>query len=369
MQSAVHRLASPIADPAQQHPVISKAPAQPPGTLGRLPAPLRPIIPPAGSAHSDPFPMVPVPQRLQGPKPYSPQETQSDLRGYGLRSIPYLAEPLLGPRAIASAQSEVQKLEELELNRNSECGEVVEAAEHQNFHVQAKEVILRSTTSKLEALVHGGAGEELLQDELVQKLLNRGKEQGQDQAPTDSGSRPSELARGSSEAAPTATPAADAPMQHQDPASRSSEPAGGGSEPACGGPGRCTVCGELNRKIPFPYCRFCPERPCYHHGKCCPNRRQQEPRKQQVPVATPAADASMHQQEPASGGPEPADGGSGGEKEAAPTATPAADASMEKPPEPRQVPPSVLGGLAPAREALTSIAEEEHVGEHGQGCS
>ena len=95
MQSAVHRLASPIADPAQQLPVISKAPAQPPGTLGRLPAPLRPIIPPAGSAHSDPFPMVP--QRLQGPKPYSPQETQSDLGGYGLRSIPYLAEPLLGP--------------------------------------------------------------------------------------------------------------------------------------------------------------------------------------------------------------------------------------------------------------------------------
>ena len=77
----------------------------------------------------------------------------------------------------------------------------------------------------------------------------------------------------------------------------------------------------------------------------------------------------MHQQEPASGGPEPADGGSGGEKEAAPTATPVADASMETPPEPQQVPPSVLGGLAPAREALTSIAEEEQVGEHGQGCS
>ena len=66
---------------------------------------------------------------------------------------------------------------------------------------------------------------------------------------------------------------------------------------------------------------------------------------------------------------EPADGGSGGEKEAAPTATPVADASMETPPEPQQVPPSVLGGLAPAREALTSISEEEHVGEHGQGCS
>ena len=152
-----------------------------------------------------------------------------------------------------AAQEELQKLEELERNRNSECGEVVEAAEHQNFHVQEKEVILRSATIKLEALVHGGAGEELRQDPIVQKLLNRGKEQGQDQAPTDSASRPSELARGSSEAAPTATPAADA--------------------------------------------------------------------------------------------------------------------SMEKPPEPRQVPPSALGGLAPAREALTSIAEEEHVGEHGQGCS
>ena len=185
MQSAVHRLASPIADPAQQHPVISKAPAQPPGTLGRLPVPLPPIIPPAGSsgpatsrtAHSDPFPMVP--QRLQGPRPYSTEETQSDLRGYGLRTIPYLAEPLLGPRAIASAQSEVQKLEEEEVGDDlnelrppTECGEVVEAAEHQNFYVQAKEVILRSTKSQLQALYQGGAGQEFLNDEVVRMLLN-----------------------------------------------------------------------------------------------------------------------------------------------------------------------------------------------------
>ena len=352
MESAVHRLASPIADPAKQLPVISKARAPPPGRLGRLPR--RPMIPPAGSAHSahsDPFPMAAVPKRLQGPKPYNPKETQSDLGEYGESSIPYLAEPLWGPHQHASAQSEVQRIEELDGYRHSECGQVVEAAEHENFHVETKEVILRSAITALEALVDGGAGEHVRQDPLVQNLLSHGK------------------ARGSSEAAPTATPVADAPRQHQDPASRSSEPAGGGSEPACGGPGRCTVCGELNRKIPFPDCRFCPERPCYHHGKCCPNRRQQEPRKQQVPVATPAADASMHQQEPASGGPEPADGGSGGEKEAAPTATPAADASMEKPPEPRQVPPSTLVGLSPAREALTSISEEEHVGEHGQGCS
>ena len=339
MESAVHRLYSPIADPAEQLPVISKARAPPPGRLGRLPR--RPMIPPAGSAHSahsDPFPMAAVPKRLQGPKPYNPKETQSDLGEYGESSIPYLAEPLWGPHQHASAQSEVQRIEELDGYRHSECGQVVEAAEHENFHVQEKEVILRSAITRLEALVHGGAGEELRQDPIVQKLLNRGKEQGQDQAPTDSGSRPSELARGSSEAAPTATPVADAPRQHQDPASRSSEPAGGGSG------------GE-------------PQDPA---------SRSSEPAGAKIlPAAAQSlpADASMHQQEPASGGPEPADGGSGGEKEAAPTATPAADASMEKPPEPRQVPPSALGGLSPAREALTSIAEEEHVGEHGQGCS
>ena len=338
MESAVHRLESPIADPAKQLPVISKARAPPPGRLGRLPR--RPMIPPAGSAHSahsDPFPMAPVPKRLQGPKPYNPKETQSDLGEYGKSLIPYLAEPLFGPHKHAPAQSEVQRLEELERYQHSEGGQVVEAAEHENFHVETKEVILRSAITRLEALVHGGAGEELRQDELVQMLLNRYKEQGQDQAPTDSGSRPSELARGSSEAAPTATPAADAPMQHQDPASRSSEPAGGGSG------------GE-------------PQDPA---------SRSSEPAGAKIlPAAAQSlpADASMHQQEPASGGPEPADGGSGGENEAAPTATPAADASMENPPQPRQVPTSAFGG-SPAREALTSIAEEEQVGEHGQGCS
>ena len=221
---------------------------------------------------------------------------------------------------------------------------MVEAAEHENFHVETKEVILRSAITRLQALVHGGAGEELLQDELVQKLLNRGKEQGQDQAPTDSGSRPSELARGSSEAAPTATPAADAPMQHQDPASRSSEPAGGGSG------------GE-------------PQDPASRSSE--PAGGSEPAGAKILPAAAQSlpADASMHQQEPASGGPEPADGGSGGEKEAAPTATPAADASMEEPPEPGQVPPSTLVSLSPDSEALPSISEEEHVGEPGQGCS
>ena len=212
MESAVHRLYSPIADPAKQLPVISKARAPPPGRLGRLPR--RPMIPPAGSAHSahsDPFPMAAVPKRLQGPKPYNPKETQSDLGEYGESSIPYLAEPLWGPHQHASAQSEVQRIEELDGYRHSECGQVVEAAEHENFHVETKEVILRSAITRLEALVHGGAGEDLRQDPLVQNLLNHGK------------------ARGSSEAAPTATPVADAPRQHQDPASRSSEPAGGGS--------------------------------------------------------------------------------------------------------------------------------------------
>ena len=323
----MHRLASPIADPAKQLPVISKARAPPPGRLGRLPR--RPMIPPAGSAHSahsDPFPMAPVPKRLQGPKPYNPKETQSDLGEYGESSIPYLAEPLWGPRQHASAQSEVQRIEELEGYRHSECGQVVEAAEHENFHVETKEVILRSAITRLEALVHGGAGEELRQDPLVQNLLNHGK------------------ARGSSEAAPTATPAADAPMQHQDPASRSSEPAGGGSG------------GE-------------PQDPASRSSE--PAGGSEPAGAKILPAAAQSlpADASMHQQEPASGGPEPADGGSGGEKEAAPTATPAADASMEEPPEPGQVPPSTLVSLSPDREALTSISEEEHVGEHGQGCS
>ena len=230
-----------------------------------------------------------------------------------------------------------------------------------------------------------GAKEELVpQEELVPMEVN---EQGQDQeSREDAGPEPGRCTvcgeLGVNIPFPYCLFCTDTPCYHhgrhcpvrrrpgaQRAAPQAREPARGGSEPARGGPGRCTVCGELNRKIPFPDCRFCPERPCYHHGKCCPNRRQQEPRKQQVPVATPAADASMHQQEPASGGPEPADGGSGGEKEAAPTATPVADASMETPPEPQQVPPSVFGGLAPAREALTSIAEEEQVGEHGQGCS
>ena len=209
---------------------------------------------------------------------------------------------------------------------------------------------MRSTKSQLQALYQGGAGQEFLEDEVVRKLLNRDKEQGQDQAPTDSGSRPSELARGSSEAAPTATPAADAPMQHQDPASRSSEPAGGGSG------------GEKARS-----CQ--PQDPASRSSE--PAGGSEPAGAKILPAAAQSlpADASMHQQEPASGGPEPADGGSGGEKEAAPTATPAADASMEEPPEPGQVPPSTLVSLSPDSEALPSISEEEHVGEPGQGCS
>ena len=264
--------------------------------------------------------MAVVPKRLQGPKPYNPKETQSDLGEYGESSIPYLAEPLWGPHQHASAQSEVQRIEELDGYRHSECGQVVEAAEHENFHVESKEVILRSAITRLEALVDGGAGEHLRQDPLVQDLLSHGR------------------ARGSSEAAPTATPVADAPRQHQDPASRSSEPAGGGSG------------GE-------------PQDPA---------SRSSEPAGAKIlPAAAQSlpADASMHQQEPASGGPEPADGGSGGEKEAAPTATPAADASMEEPPEPGRVPTSTLVSLSPERDPLPSISEEEHVGEPGQGCS
>ena len=32
----------------------------------------------------------------------------------------------------------------------------------------------------------------------------------------------------------------------------------------------CRVCGRPSPGIPFRWCRFCPERPSWHHGRCCP---------------------------------------------------------------------------------------------------
>ena len=34
---------------------------------------------------------------------------------------------------------------------------------------------------------------------------------------------------------------------------------------------RCSVCGETAR-TPYPSCYYCNDRPCHHHGQCCPNR-------------------------------------------------------------------------------------------------
>ena len=36
---------------------------------------------------------------------------------------------------------------------------------------------------------------------------------------------------------------------------------------------RCRVCGVPSPQIPYPGCWFCPERPSWHHGRCCPGRR------------------------------------------------------------------------------------------------
>ena len=32
----------------------------------------------------------------------------------------------------------------------------------------------------------------------------------------------------------------------------------------------CRVCGRPSPDIPFRWCNFCPERPSWHHGRCCP---------------------------------------------------------------------------------------------------
>ena len=93
--------------------------------------------------------------------------------------IPYLGEPVFGPRAIAAAHSEVKRCEEdeggdnlTELRPPTEVGVVVEAVEDQGFFEQAKDAILRSTASRLQALYAGGAGPQYLDDQAVWMLLN-----------------------------------------------------------------------------------------------------------------------------------------------------------------------------------------------------
>ena len=345
MQSAVHRIECPIADPAEQLPVPPKAPAQPPGTLGPLP----PIIHPTGSSHSDPLPMVS--QGLQVADPYNTQETQSDVQGYGLTVLPFLNKSTLGPRARAEAQEELQKLEELERNRkSSECGEVVEAAEHQDVNVQTKDVILRTTARNLKALVRGGAGEAVLADTLVQQLLDRsGQKQGQGEAPTDSASRPPEPACGSSEAAPTAavdpgsrSPGGPSPGSRSP--SRPSERARRSRSPGSSGP-RTSLADALG----MPMLSQLTVSNCSEStGRVIVMETLQTVMQFAQEESTPAADASTQHHEPASGGSEPAGGGS---------ELPAA------------APGSALGSLSPEHEALPTIREEDHVGEPGQGCS
>jgi hypothetical protein len=33
----------------------------------------------------------------------------------------------------------------------------------------------------------------------------------------------------------------------------------------------CSVC-LMYADVPFPRCKFCGEDPCFHHGRCCPER-------------------------------------------------------------------------------------------------
>ena len=101
MQSTVNRLESPI--------------AQPPGTLDNTMFPMLPFLPtgPATSRtnHSDPLPMVPQQSHTAGP--YNDLEMiQSDLGGYGQTTVPYMPEPVLGPRAVAHAHAELQRRED-----------------------------------------------------------------------------------------------------------------------------------------------------------------------------------------------------------------------------------------------------------------
>ena len=323
---AVHRVACPLlSDPGEQLPVVPKAPASPPRTLGPLP----PIIHPTGSSHSDPLPWGMVSPGVQLATPYNTQdqETQSDLQGYGVDRIPYLDQKTRGPRMRASAHKELQRLEleELEMNRDGgEGGEVVTAAEHPDVDVQQKDVILRGTARHLASMASagGGARAAVAEDDIALQLIRR-YEPNQAQpiaeqvlevpAPTASASRPPEPACGGSEAAPTAAVDPGSPP----------EPASNGSEAptASGSNGSEAAPTSFADALGIPTLS---QVTLSHSSESCP----------------------MQYLEPAGSGSEPAGGGS-------------------QPP--AAAPGSALESRSPEHEALPSISED-HVGEPGQGC-
>ena len=273
------------------------------------------------------------------------QETQSDLQGYGVDRIPYLDQATRGPRMRASAHEELQRLEELEMNRDGgEGGEVVTAAEHPDVDVQQKDVILRGTARHLASMASagGGAGAAIAEDNIAQQLLERyDQNQGQGEAPTDSASRPPEPACGGSEVAPTAAVDPGSPP----------EPASNGSEAptASGSNGSEAAPTSLADALGIPGLSQLTLSHCSESG---PRGTVMEALQHVVQFAGEEstrvqADASTQYLEPAGSGSEPAGGGS---------ELPAA------------APGSALGSRSPEHEALPSIREEDHVGEPGQGC-
>ena len=268
------------------------------------------------------------------------QETQSDLQGYGVNTFPYLDQATRGPRMRASAHEELQRLEELERNRDGgECGEVVTAAEHPDVDVQQKDVILRGTARHLASMASagGGARAAVAEDDIALQLLRR-YEPNQAQpiaeqvlevpAPTASASRPPEPACGGSEAAPTAAVDPGSPP----------EPASSGSEAD-----PTALADDLG--IP-PLAQFTLTH-CSESGPRVRVMRAIQTMGQfALEESTRAADASTQYLESAGSGSEPAGGGS-------------------EPP--AAAPGSALGSLSPEHEALPSISED-HVGEPGQGC-
>ena len=347
----MHRVACPLlSDPVEQLPVVPKAPASPPRTLGPLP----PIIHPTGSSHSDPLPWGMVSPGVQLATPYNTQdqETQSDLQGYGVDRIPYLDQATRGPRMRASAHEELQRLEELERNRDGgEGGEVVTAAEHPDVDVQQKDVILRGTARHLASMASagGGARAAVAEDDIALQLIRR-YEPNQAQpiaeqvlevpAPTASASRPPEPACGGSEAAPTAAVDPGSPP----------EPASNGSEAptASGSNGSEAAPTSFADALGIPTLS---QVTLSHCSESAPRNitmgTLQTVLQFSVEESTRVqADASTQYLEPAGSGSEPAGGGS---------ELPAA------------APGSALESRSPEHEALPSISED-HVGEPGQGC-
>ena len=164
-----------------------------------------------------------------------------------------------------------------------------------------------------------GAKEELVpQEELVPMDVN---EQGQDQeSREDAGPEPGRCTVCGELDVKIPVPSCmfcpDTPCYHHgqhcplrllERAQLAAERASSVSEPSSGGPelGRCTVCGELDENIPYPYCLFCQDTPCYHHGTHCPLRMWNR-----------AQLVAQQARERAGSGSEPAGGGSGAENEA-----------------------------------------------------